>query len=223
MHASGVTGAYRRWSSIYDLVWGPILSPGLEAVAARCPAGGRILEIGIGTGLSLAFHDPASEIVGIDLSAEMLARADARRRRSRPRRVALARMDACRLAFADASFDAVALPFVITLVADPGRVMAESLRVLRPGGDLLVASHFASPNPAVAGIERALAPGMARLGLRPDCPLSIVAHCADGRADVSLLECRPLAPLGLFTLVRLRRLPAEAAPAARPADAVASA
>jgi phosphatidylethanolamine/phosphatidyl-N-methylethanolamine N-methyltransferase len=94
--------------------------------------------------------------VGIDLSASMLARADARLRRRGLAHVALCRMDAARLAFADESFDAVYAPYVLNVVPNAVRVAHEMQRVCRPNGRLVILNHFDHPDEAQTGVARAI-------------------------------------------------------------------
>ena len=143
-----VERAYARWAPIYDAVCGPIFERGRRAAASAARAvGGRILEVGVGTGLSFDDYDAATEIVGIDFSEAMIARARERRASGRyPHVRDLFVMDAHNLAFPDASFDCVVAQFVITLVADPERVLSECARVVRPGGRITVSyTHLTLP------------------------------------------------------------------------------
>src|ERR1019366_7112892 len=113
--------AYARWAPVYDVLCGPVFVNGRRAAARD--VGGRILEIGVGTGLSFDDYDAATEITGIDISEPMIARARLRAASGRyPFVKGLAVMDAHQLRYDDASFDCVVGQFVITLVADPERV-----------------------------------------------------------------------------------------------------
>ena len=138
--------AYARWAPIYDIVCGPIFENGRRAAArAAREVGGRILEIGVGTGLSFDDYDNSTEVVGIDLSAPMIARAKARLANGQyPYVKDILQMDAADLDFKDQSFDCVVGQFVITLVADPERVLSECARVLKPGGQIILVNHLYS-------------------------------------------------------------------------------
>jgi len=137
--------AYQRLAPLYDSIYGALLQPGRRcAMAALAPqAGERILEVGVGTGFGIADYPPLCRVVGVDLSAPMLARAAVRRRANSLSHVALCRMDALRLAFPDASFDAAYAPYLINVVPDPIQVAREMMRVCRPGGRLVFLNHFA--------------------------------------------------------------------------------
>jgi len=115
---------------------------------------GRVLDIGTGPGhipLMLVERSPELSVVGIDLSAHMLRRAEANRARSpHASRLEFRRADAKRLPFEDASFDAVASNTILHHVADPRRYLTEAWRVLRPGGTFLIRDLFRPPT-----VERA--------------------------------------------------------------------
>ena len=138
-----VREAYRLWAPVYDYSFGLVAGPGRRlAVRKLNGADGRVLEIGVGTGLSLPRYKPSLDVTGIDLSPDMLAKAAERVENLKLPRKALSVVDAGRLAFAGESFDAAAVMYVMTVVPDPAAVMAEMWRVLRPGGMAIVVIHF---------------------------------------------------------------------------------
>jgi phosphatidylethanolamine/phosphatidyl-N-methylethanolamine N-methyltransferase len=148
--------AYARWAPVYDMLCGPVFVNGRRATARE--VGGRILEIGVGTGLSFGDYDDTTEITGIDLSEPMIERARLRAASGRfPFVKGLAVMDAHDLRYDDASFDGVVGQFVITLVADPERVLSECARVVKPGGQIILVNHLYSERGLAAAIERLLA------------------------------------------------------------------
>ena len=140
LETGAVAKAYDRWAPVYDLVFGRVFARGRSAAAAAATrAGGTVLEVGVGTGLSLPAYDRATRIVGIDISEPMLAKARARVRRLGLGNVdGLMLMDAERLDFADASFDVVVSQYVVTAVADPEAALDEFARVLKPGGAIIL-------------------------------------------------------------------------------------
>ena len=201
-----VLAAYARWAPIYDAFFGAVTWSGRRAAlkAANALPPGRVLEAGVGTGLSLPFYDRRHRITGIDLSPQMLERAERRVARRRLENIeALRNMDAGQLAFADTSFDIVVAMYLMSVVPDPERVLNEFVRVIKPGGRLIVVNHFASPAPkSLAGIgEGLLSPFAAKLGWKPDFPLARVS----GHGELMLLEKHYLAPFGLFTLLVFSR------------------
>lgn len=164
---SHVVAAYARWAPIYDPIFGAFTrGPGRAAIAEinKLPPG-RVIELGVGTGLSLPFYDRRHRIVGVDLSPDMLSRAEKRVSAERLSHVeALLEMDAAHLRFPDQSFDAAMAMFVITVVPDPDGVLAEIGRVVRPGGRVVLVNHFSVEHGVRAFVERWLSRfGPARL------------------------------------------------------------
>ncbi len=197
-----VRQAYRGWAPVYDYSFGAISAPGRKlAVSMLNKLEGRVLEIGVGTGLALPRYRLQLDVTGIDLSADMLAKAAERVRRLGLARVALSLMDASKLAFADGAFDAVAAMYVMTVVPDPSAVMAEMRRVLRPGGTAIVVNHFSREKGLRAAAEHGLARFSRRLGWHPVFPLRNVT----GAPGFRLIESVDLPPFGLFTLLRLEK------------------
>jgi len=211
--------AYARWAPVYDVLCGPVFLNGRRAAAkaaklAAHEVGGRILEIGVGTGLSFDDYDAATEITGIDISEPMIARARERLASGRyPYVKELRVMDASALDFPDASFDCVVGQFVITLVDNPERVLSECARVLRPGGQIVLVNHLYSEKGLAAAVERLLAQKVRKLGLRPEFPFARLADWASAHGGAELIERRKVKPFGVYTLVRFRRADAQRAAA----------
>ena len=137
---AGQKKAYAKWAAFYDYVYLQLLADSQRKLAAAASAcGPEILEVGVGTGLVLRYYPRTVRVVGVDLSEPMLQKAVEKVAGQRLSQVrGLAAMDACRLGFPDQRFDAVAFPFVITLVPDPEGALNEAARVLKPDGFLLV-------------------------------------------------------------------------------------
>jgi ubiquinone/menaquinone biosynthesis C-methylase UbiE len=207
--------AYARWAPIYDALCGPIFLNGRRAAAnAAREVGGKVLEIGVGTGLSFDDYDETTEITGIDLSEPMIARARLRAATGRyPYVKGLAVMDAHSLRYPDGAFDCVVGQFVITLVADPERVLSECARVVRPGGQIILVNHLYSERGLAAAVERLLAQKARALGLRPEFPFGRLAAWAQSHGGAELIERRKVPPFGVYTLVRFRRAENQAAAA----------
>ena len=209
MQTANVAAAYDRWAPIYDLIFGNVFANGrLQAIAAAEQVGGRVLEVGVGTGISLPHYDKRTRLVGIDISEDMLAKA---RRRVRDRKLDnvedIAVGDAEALAYPDGAFDVVVAQYVITAVADPERALDEFARVVRPGGEIVIATRLSANGGVRDVIEKALMPITSRLGWRTEFPWSRYEAWAQANGRVRLLEQRPLPPLGHFSLVRYRKLP----------------
>ena len=201
--AESVRDTYRRWAGIYDTVFGGLLSIGRRrAVAAinRLPPG-RVLEVGVGTGLALPLYRRDMEVIGIDLSRHMLERAQDRVREEGLHQVrGLLEMDAERMAFADGAFDVAVAMFTASVVPDARRLFAEMSRVVRPGGHLLFINHFAADTGPRWWMERTLAPLARRLGWHPDFALRDLLD-PEVVAVESIASCPPA---GLFSLVQVR-------------------
>ena len=207
--------AYARWAPVYDVLCGPVFLNGRRAAAeAARDVGGRILEIGVGTGLSFDDYDDTTQITGIDISEPMIARAYERCASGRyPFVKDLRVMDAHDLQFADATFDCVVGQFVITLVEDPERVLSECARVTKPGGQIVLVNHLYSERGLAAAVERLLAQKARAVGLRPEFPFRRLAAWAESHGGAELIERRKVKPFGVYTLVRFRRAGRQAAAA----------
>jgi phosphatidylethanolamine/phosphatidyl-N-methylethanolamine N-methyltransferase len=210
LERSVVETAYPRWTPIYDAVCRPVTVQGRRAAAtAACVIGGRILEVGVGAGLSFDDYDSSTEVTGIDLSAPMLAKARAKMATGRcPHIKDVQRMDAHQIAFADATFDCVVAQFIITQVADPEQVLSECHRVVKPGGRLILVNHLYSEVGFAAAVERWATRRTRALGLRPEFPFARLQAWAQANKDASLVERRPVAPFGMYTRVCFERLAA---------------
>ncbi len=205
----GVARAYTRWAPVYDLLFGPIFASGRRAaIAAAEEVGGRILEVGVGTGISLPGYSPHCRIVGIDLSEGMLRKARARiSRRGLDNVERLEVMDAEHLAFPDASFDVVVAHYVVSAVPNPEAALDEFARTLRPGGEIVILSRIGAEAGPRRAVERLLQPVVRRLGWRTEFPWERFARWAERQPDIRLLERRAIPPLGHFSLVRFRKSP----------------
>ena len=203
-----VARAYARWAPIYDLVFGAVFERGREAaIAAAERIGGRILEVGVGTGLSLPDYSWSSRLTGIDLSAPMLRKARARVIEHRLSNVdGLAVMDAQRLGFQDAVFDVVVAQYVITAVPDPDATLDEFARVVKPGGEIVLVNHLGAESGLRSAFERAFAPLARLLGWQPQFGWARLARWAAEHGGVRVLERRAMPPLGHFSLIRFGRL-----------------
>jgi phosphatidylethanolamine/phosphatidyl-N-methylethanolamine N-methyltransferase len=165
-------------------------------------ADGRILEVGVGTGISLLSYKRNHRIVGIDISAPMLRRAKERVAEHGLDNVeALAVMDAKHLAVPDASFDVVVAQYVITAVPDPEATLDEFMRVLKPGGEIVLVNHLGAEAGFRRAFEQGFSPLARRLGWSPEFPWARLTRWAE-RDNVRLIERRPMPPLGHFSLIR---------------------
>jgi phosphatidylethanolamine/phosphatidyl-N-methylethanolamine N-methyltransferase len=203
-----IARAYGRWAPVYDRVFGQVFARGrAAAIAASERIGGRILEVGVGTGLSLPDYSRSNRITGIDIAEPMLRKAQERVRALGLTNIdALSVMDATKLAFPDASFDVVVAQFVITAVPDPDGTLDEFARVVRPGGEIVLVNHIGAEHGARAVFEAGFAPIARRLGWRPEFRFARLTDWAARNGSVRLVERRPLPPFGNFTLIRFSKL-----------------
>lgn len=210
----GVERAYARWAPIYDFVFGKVFAPGRnEAIVAAervCGVtGGRILEVGVGTGISLPDYNPVNRILGVDLSEPMLRKAQERVRTLALSHVeGLSVMDAERMALPDQSFDVVVAQFVITAVPHPEATLDEFARVLKPGGEIILVNHIGAESGPRRLFELCFAPIARRLGWRPEFSFNRLSNWAARHGGVRVIERRALPPMGNFTLIRFARLAA---------------
>lgn len=203
MDTESIKSAYRRYARIYDRVFGPVFAPGRDmAIDMLAPQSGkRILEVGVGTGLSLPHYESDTRVVGIDISPDML---DIARKRVSEQNLdhveALMEMDAENLSFENDGFDVVIAMYVASVVPNPDRLMAEMARVCKPGGDIMVINHFASENIVLRSLERGLSPLSGFVGFRPSMDLAELP-CPDGFRQVGIHRANLM---GYWKLVHFR-------------------
>jgi phosphatidylethanolamine/phosphatidyl-N-methylethanolamine N-methyltransferase len=208
-----IAKAYARWAPVYDLVFGAVFEHGRRAaIMAAERIGGSILEVGVGTGISLPDYAGTNRLVGVDLSEPMLRKAQERVAELGLSNVeGLAVMDAERLAFADDTFDVVVAQYVITTVPNPEATLDEFARVLKPGGEIVLVSRVGAETGLRRAFEHWFAPVARPLGWRTEFPWARFAHWAERTHGVQLIERRPMPPLGHFSLIRFAKAAACAA------------
>jgi phosphatidylethanolamine/phosphatidyl-N-methylethanolamine N-methyltransferase len=201
---AGVEKAYGRWAPVYDLVFGKVFDAGRQSTIAEADRiGGRVLDVGVGTGLSLSDYARTTRICGVDISEPMLRKALKRVREQKLTNVdVLSVMDAKNLAFPEDFFDAVVAQYVITAVPDPEGTLDEFVRVLKPGGELILVNHIGAESGPRKLFELAFAPIARRLGWRPEFPWDRLVNWAARHRGVTLAERRPMPPMGHFSLIR---------------------
>ncbi len=151
---------YYEFSHLYDLIFRRVFYPRIAMVihSLDIEPGARVLELGVGTGLSLDAYPHHCQVTGIDLAPDMLERAQDKVNRNGWRHITLEQGDALDLNFPDDSFDYVMAFHVVSVVPDPRRMMAEAQRVCRPGGIITIINHFRSPRPVLARLARTIDP-----------------------------------------------------------------
>lgn len=198
--------AYKRWASFYDTVYTRLLAVArAEAVKAAVACGPEILEVGVGTGLSLPEYPPHVRVSGCDLSQPMLEKAFEKIAAHRITHVlGLSVMDACNLGFAPRRFDAVVAQFLLTLVPSPEQALDEFARVLKPGGEIIIANHIGAESGPMAAFEKAVAPIARKLGWRAEFPLQRIRDWASARG-FEMVAAEKVWPMGYFMVIRLRQ------------------
>jgi phosphatidylethanolamine/phosphatidyl-N-methylethanolamine N-methyltransferase len=200
---AAVRSAYRRWAPVYDHTFGRFTTEGRRhAVEIINQRRGRVLEVGVGTGLSLPNYGRHLKIVGVDLSPEMLDKAREKVAEERLTNVTgLHEMDAGALTFGNSEFDTVVAMYVITVVPDPEKVMRELARVTKVGGQVVLVNHFSQDDGVRGWVERRMAPFADKLGWRPVFNLDRVMVCE----NLKVVDRRALRPWGLFTMLRFEK------------------
>ena len=202
-----IARAYARWAPVYDLVFGAVFERGREAaIAAAERIGGRILEVGVGTGISLPDYSRANRISGVDISEPMLQKAMERVAKLGLSHVeGLWVMDAEHLRFPDESFDVVVAQYVITTVPNPEATLDEFARVLKPGGEIVLVSRVGAEAGLRKALEKWFAPAARKLGWRTEFSFQRYSRWAAGHAGMRLVERRAMPPFGHFSLIRFAK------------------
>lgn len=197
MDERSVVTAYRRLSGTYDRFFGPVFEQGRQVAVHRmhCQAGDRVLEVGVGTGLSLAHYPDGVEVVGIDVSPDMLEHAR-RRAESDADRITLQVMDGQNTDYPDDSFDKVVAMYVVSVAPDPKQLVEEMKRVCKPGGELFIVNHFSHKGP-MANLERLVSPLSKLVGFRPSFPYDDFL----AMAGLDVVESMPVNAFGYWTFI----------------------
>jgi phosphatidylethanolamine/phosphatidyl-N-methylethanolamine N-methyltransferase len=206
----GVKKAYARWAPVYDLVFGGTLFDRgrRAAIKAADRVGGTILEVGVGTGISLPDYSADNRVVGVDLSEQMLQKAKARvSQLALTHIVRLEVMDAEHLSFPDDSFDVVVATYVVSTCPNPEAALDEFARVVRPGGEIVLANRVGAEAGLRRKVEEVLRPVVCWLGWRLDFPWNRFADWVARRKDIHLIERRPMPPFDHFSLLRFGKSP----------------
>ncbi len=170
MELESVKKIYDGYSSVYDTIFKRFFHPRIKHAiqTMNFVSGEKVLDVGVGTGLSLTLFPRDCEVTGIDLSSEMLSEAHDKVKRSKLDHVTLLQMNAMNLNFKDNSFDKVFISHVVSVVPDLYKAMSEVRRVCKPGGEVVIVNHFKSTNKMVAGMEKVFNPISKKIGWRTD-------------------------------------------------------
>lgn len=203
MDPKAITSSYRRWAPIYDKSFGFVTRRGRrKAVDYINTRSGRVLEVGVGTGLSLPYYRSHLEVTGIDFSRDMLDKAHHKVEAQRLSHVVeLRQMDARALDYPDNHFDTVVAMYLVSVVPEPERVVAEMARVCKTGGEVIIVNHFARDRGLLSLLERAFAPLDKLLGWHSDFRMERVL----GESTLRARSCTTWPPLGMFTFLELEK------------------
>jgi len=195
---------YRNLTPVYEAVWPLFARQNIwsSIQTMGIADGDRVLEVGVGTGLSLKAYPTTSIVTGVDLSEKMLSKAEEQIRDAAWSHVNVLTMNAEQLEFPDASFDVVTSFHVVSVVSDPKRMMQEMVRVCRPGGQILVINHFRSQNPWIASMIDSAGSVTRHLGWRTDLRFEDVVVELPVRIDQRYKR----SPTSLFTILRATKL-----------------
>jgi phosphatidylethanolamine/phosphatidyl-N-methylethanolamine N-methyltransferase len=176
---------YARYSSVYDFIFKRWFYPRQRYVirSLNIRPDQRVLDVGVGTGLALPLYPRHARVTGVDLSGKMLREAQKKVKREHLRHVTLLEMDASHLAFPDNTFDVVIAAFVISVVPDPIRMLAEMKRVSKPEGQIVIINHFQSENRLMARFEEWVSPLCTKIGWHSDLALDYLVQHANLQID----------------------------------------
>lgn len=200
MDPERISRVYSIYSSFYDIIFGKIFQRSRIAAIHLLDInpGEKILEIGVGTGLSLPLYPSHCNVVGIDLSERMLEKGERKVEHYKLRNITLHRMDATSLDFETDSFDSVLATYVMTTLPDPKRTMSEIIRVCKEGGKIVLVNHFSNGNPLLSRIEKGISPLCKMIGFRTDLALETLIS----NAPVIVNKKKRLDPLALWKVVQ---------------------
>ena len=174
MELESIKKIYAGYSSVYDALFKRFFYPRIKHAITYMDIqpGDRILDVGVGTGLSLSVFPRYCKVIGIDLSTEMLRKAKEKIEENRLDNIKVMGMDAMSVGFRDDTFDKVFISHVVSVVPDPYKVMQEVKRVCRKGGQVVVVNHFKSKNKLVETVEKIINPVCKKIGWRSDLCLN---------------------------------------------------
>ena len=176
MDDKSIIKSYKRVSSFYDYTFGKVFRPGQKKLVSmmECNSSDRVLEIGIGTGTSYSFYPEETSVVGIDISPDMLKKAENHIKKSKLKNKRVIMMNGEDLNFEDNSFDKVVGMYVVSVTQNPDLLIKEMKRVCKPNGDIYLVNHFSfdTDNLIIKFLEKGLMPVSKYLGWRPYFPFS---------------------------------------------------
>lgn len=181
MKTEEIKKIYGGYSGAYDFIFKGFFYPRIKHAieTMHIKPGDKILDVGVGTGLSLPLFPRHCSVTGIDLSAGMLKEARKKVEAEGLKHITLIEMDAAQLAFDDDTFDHVISTHVISVVPDPVKVIAEMKRVCKKEGNIVLVNHFQSQNKYLAKFDELISPITKKVGWRTDLSLERLIKDAD--------------------------------------------
>lgn len=180
MGTLSVQKVYDSYAFIYNFIFGRIFNPGRELSAAvinqNAPQGAKIIEVGVGTGLSLPLYRPDLQVYGVDISEKMLNKAKDRIKKHNLQGVSLQVMDAANLNFPDETFDFVVAMYVVSVVPDINKFLDEIHRVCKKNGEVVIVNHFVSDNKFLNAIEKSVSGAHSVIGFKSDFSIEQILH-----------------------------------------------
>lgn len=196
-----VVKSYKFYAPIYDKLFGWVLEHGRQELldVIKKLDVTHILEIGVGTGLTLGHYPKNCKLVGIDLSEDMLKIAQQRADKLTDREINLRVINAEKTDYPDAHFDCVTIPYVLSVTPDPDKLIQEARRVCKPGGTIIVLNHF-SGSGFWWFFEKLVKSLAAKIGFRSDFSFEeqILKH------DWEVISVKPVNLFNLSKLVLLK-------------------
>lgn len=204
MDDEAVIKAYKRYARNYDLIFGKIFEHGRRQILNKmnCRSGEHVLEVGIGTGITLPFYSDHVHVTGIDISPDMLQVAKKYVNGNKAAKKSLFLMDAQQMSFADNSFDKVAAMYVVSVVPDPEALVAEMKRVCKPGGDIFILNHFGNHKLLPRMVETVMLPFQNLLGFSPRLSMDWLIK----NMDIPVVEVDPVNLFGYWTLIHAKNV-----------------
>ncbi len=202
MDDEAIIKAYKRYARNYDLIFGKIFEHGRRQILKKmnCRSGDHVLEVGIGTGITLPFYSDHVNVTGIDISPDMLQVAKKYVNGNKAAKKSLFLMDAQQMSFADNSFDKVAAMYVVSVVPDPEALVAEMKRVCKPGGDIFILNHFSNHNLLPKMVETVMLPFRNLIGFSPRLSMDWLIK----NMDIPVVEVDSVNLFGYWTLIHAK-------------------
>lgn len=189
---------YDKLSSFYDKMFF-VLIPGHKKAARYLSEQGikHVLEVGMGTGLTLRHYSPGTHVIGVDMSDGMLNEARQKRHLYPGIDVEFHQMNAQSMDFADNSFECTYAPSLMTVVPDPQALLKEMIRVTKVGGKIIIISHFQLDRLRDGVWSKVAAPFTKKFfGFRMDLKLEIFKK----QKGIKILETQKVNPVGPYYL-----------------------